>query len=250
MKIIINADDFGYSSEVNRAIVEALKNGLISSTTMLVNMPGFEEATELSKTKEFKDRIGIHLNLFEGRPLTKEMQKCKIFCDENGIYHGKKIQFFAPLKVKSGIIYNELHAQIEKAINAGIQPTHLDSHAHRHTNYLIGSMVIKLAKCFNIPSIRIHPNLNKRRNRLSKMMVVLYNRRLKRHGIKCSDFLGNIPEVTSDLPKLKGIVELIIHPVYKNQELSDLEYPGKLIQLIQPALKFKQITYKQLNIVK
>lgn len=246
MKIIINADDFGYSSDVNKAIEHAMKIGLISSTTMLVNMSGFEEGILLAKSEDFIERVGIHLNLFEGAPLTKEIQNCPIFCDKNGIFHGKKIRFYDPLIMKSSIIYNELFAQIDKAVKSGIRPTHLDSHAHRHTNYFIGNIVIKLAKQFNIPSIRIHPNLNKRKNILSKMMVTIYNVRLTKHGIKCVDYVGSIPEIKSTLPKLKGIIEVIAHPVYKNGTILDSEYNSEITQLLSPFEEFEKITYAEL----
>jgi len=245
MRIIINADDFGYSSDVNGAITEALKKGLISSTTMLVNMPGFEEAAKLTKTKDFINRVGIHLNLFEGLPLTKEMQECQIFCDKNGLYHGNRMHFLAPLKTNSSVIYNELHAQIEKAVNAGIKPTHLDSHAHRHTNYFIGNIVVRLAKEFRIPSVRIHPNLTKG-NKLLHMKVSLFNLGLKWHGIKSTDYLGNIPEVISAIHEIDGIIEMIVHPIYKNTELSDLEYPGNFTQLMAPTVNIEKISYCQL----
>lgn len=246
MKLIINADDFGYSSSINETTVNAMKNGLISSTSLLVNMSGFEEAVELSKSKEFIGRVGIHLNLFEGEPLTKEIQKHSLFCDANGHFHGKKIQFHAPLFVNSKIIYNELNAQIEKALNAGIRPTHLDSHANRHANYFIGNIVIKLAKKFDIQSIRINDNVFQRKNLLSKLMVKFYNFRLKVYGIKCADYLGTIPEVAAALPKLSGIVEVIAHPINKNGAVSDLEYEGDLSELLSPFQKIEKISYGQL----
>lgn len=256
MKLIINADDFGYSSNVNRAIEKALKSGLISSTSILVNMPGFDEAVTMAKNESFIGRVGIHLNLFEGKPLTKEMQKCSLFCDENGIFHGKidengiyqgkKLGIFAPLKIKSSIIFNELAAQIDKAINAGILPTHLDSHGQIHTNYFIGRIVIKLAKKYNITSIRINSNVYKRKRKISPIMVRLYNLRLKMHGIKCVNYLGNIPTIALALNKLSGIVEVIVHPGYRNGILVDFEWDEEFTHLLAPFLDFEKINYAEL----
>lgn len=254
--MIINADDFGYSSDRNLAIENAFKDGLISSTSLLVNMPGFEEAVALAKTKYFIGRVGIHLNLFEGIALTREMRECELFCDENGafhgqidengIYRGKKLGSTDPLKIKSGIIYNELSAQIEKALSAGIVPTHLDSHGQIHTNYFIGRIIIKLAKKYNIPAIRISSNLYKRNSKISSMATYAYNFRLKAHGIKCVDYLGNIPIITSHLSKLSGVVELIVHPVYRNGTLVDSEWEGGLSNLMAPFQKIEKISYAEL----
>lgn len=256
MRIIINADDFGYSTEVNSAIKKALQEGVISSTTMLVNMEGFEEAVAMAHTKDFKNRVGIHLNLFEGKPLTKEMKECRLFCNEygtfygekdmNGTYIGKRIRFFDPIIINQDIIYNELHAQITKAINAGINPTHLDSHAHRHTNYFIGRIVIKLAKHFRIPSIRINNNVRKTNKIFSKPLIILYNRRLKWNGIKCVDYIGTIPEITMALPKLKGVVEIIAHPILKDGASLDSEYKSDIISLLAPFKTIEKIGYADL----
>lgn len=256
MRFIINADDFGYSSKVNKAIQHAIKEGLISSTTILVNMPFFEEAVALAKRENFIDRVGIHLNLFEGKPLTREMQECRLFCDEhknfqgekdeNGVFQGKKRNIFDPLRMDSSIIYNELSAQIEKALDAGIRPTHLDSHGQLHTNFFIGNIVINLAIKYNISSIRINSNLRKRKNVFSEFEIMLYNMRIKRHGIKCVNYVGTIPEVTSRLPKLTGTVEIIVHPIFKNGTIEDAEFKQDLFQLLSPFREQVKISYAEL----
>ena len=248
MKLIINADDFGYSSDANKAIVKTLTNGLVSSTSIMANMPGFEEAVSLIKTKKMINQVGIHLNLFEGKPLTKEMQKCRVFCNDEGIfyYHSRKIKRFDTLKIPAAIIFNELSAQIEKVLNAGIIPTHLDSHGNIHTNYFIGSILIKLAKQYNIPSIRKTSNLLKRNNIFSKMMVILYNLRLQWHGFKSVNYSGTISDVTSNLNNLTGTVEVIVHPVYNNGMLFDSEEKVEFTQLVAPFQEIEKISYAEL----
>lgn len=246
MKVIINADDFGYCTDVNRAIEKAFRSGLISSTTILPNMPGFEEAAMLAKNKDFINRVGIHLNLFEGLPLTKEMQNCGIFCDEKGTFHKKKIRPFDPFWMDSKIIYNELYAQISKVLSAGIIPTHLDSHAQLHTNYFVGSIVIKLAKQFNIPSIRISSAVFKRERKISQIMVNLYNLRLKVNGFKCVNYVGAIPDVIPILHKLTGVVEVIVHPVLRNGSLIDFEHESEIGDLLTPFQEVIKISYADL----
>ena len=68
MKLIINADDFGYSNGVNYGIIDAFKNGILTSTTCLTNMPGFNHAIQLAKENPNLG-IGIHLTLTCGKPL-------------------------------------------------------------------------------------------------------------------------------------------------------------------------------------
>ena len=84
-KLIINADDFGISHEVNEAITLCFNKNYINQTTIMVNMPYVDEAVELSKDNGFSDRVGLHLNLVEGKPLTERIRDT-IFCDEHGMF--------------------------------------------------------------------------------------------------------------------------------------------------------------------
>ena len=78
-RIIINADDFGYSISINKAILEAFKNNIISTTTLLANMPGFDDACEIAQRENLTDKIGIHFNLSEGEPLTEPIKRIRKF---------------------------------------------------------------------------------------------------------------------------------------------------------------------------
>ena len=78
-KIIINADDFGMSAEANKAIVEAFEKNVISSTTLMANMSGFNEACELAHRHRLLGKIGVHLNLTSGYPLSEPIRKCCAF---------------------------------------------------------------------------------------------------------------------------------------------------------------------------
>ena len=69
--MIINADDFGYSHEVNAAVAQCFREGRINRATLLVNMPGTEEAVRMAQEEGFFDKVGLHINLTEGYPLTQ-----------------------------------------------------------------------------------------------------------------------------------------------------------------------------------
>ena len=92
-KLIVNADDFGMSAEVNRAIVEAFENNVISSTTLMANMPGFGEACELAHRHRLVSKIGLHLNLTSRYPLSSPIRRCARFCDTNGMFHARQTRF-------------------------------------------------------------------------------------------------------------------------------------------------------------
>ena len=83
MKLIINADDFGFSKSINNGIIDAYKEGLISSTTIMINMPYTCDA--ISKWKENSLLgIGLHINLTQGSPISDDV---KSLVDENNAFH-------------------------------------------------------------------------------------------------------------------------------------------------------------------
>ena len=67
-KIIVNADDFGYSEGVNHGIISAHKNGIVTSCTVMANMPGFEHGMELIKENPTL-KCGVHMTLTCYKPL-------------------------------------------------------------------------------------------------------------------------------------------------------------------------------------
>lgn len=143
--VIINADDFGYSQGINLGIIEAHKNGILSSTTMMANMPGFEHGVELAKNNP-KLGIGVHLNLTCGKPLLDNVPSLTDYKEfRNLSYYEKETE------LDEGEIYREWDAQINKIKNAGIVPTHLDSHHHINRIAPINEIFIKLAREYNLP---------------------------------------------------------------------------------------------------
>lgn len=143
-KVIFNSDDFGYSHGVNYGIVDAYQRGILTSTTLMANMPGFEHAVKL---KEFPDLgVGVHLTLTCGRPLLKNVDS---LTDEGRF---KQLSFYTqPFEVDGDQLYQEWNTQIQKIYRAGIIPTHLDSHHHTHTFGMNQEIVIALAKKYDLP---------------------------------------------------------------------------------------------------
>lgn len=237
MYLIINADDFGMSKEVNHAIRNCFYRGMISSTSLLVNMPGFEEAVQMIKEDSiFQNRVGIHLNLFEGVPLTSAMKENLLYCNEHGMFRYLQghISFLAPRSIARTIVYDELKAQIVKALDSGLIPTHLDSHAHYHSNWFVGKTVIDLAKEFHIPYIRTSPNLADC-SRKKHLINCIFNRRrrLSKYGLKKCDYMGNVVEIEKNLSRIKGWCEMMIHPTTREDGvIIDAEFQKPLDDLL------------------
>src|ERR1700732_1931642 len=99
IKLIVNADDFGYSRGVNFGIIDSHMRGIVNSSTMMMNMPGTGHAIELAK--EYPSlQVGIHLVLTCGKPLLQDVHS---LVDENG--HFKKLK---QIREKNDIVLDEL----------------------------------------------------------------------------------------------------------------------------------------------
>ena len=223
--IIINADDFGLNSSANKAIVESFDNGYINSTTIMSNMPGFDEAIELAHKHKLMGKIGIHLNLTEGNPLIKNNEfLCLLFNTTN--LKKKKRRLFFLSKEEKKIIFKELSSQIEKVQNNGIEITHIDTHHHAHEVWPITQIILDLSRTYHIRSIRILNNLNSSTSSYKNFYRNFVNGRIKLKDKNYSDFFGNQLQTFSHFKvnpsfcKSKKL-EIMVHPDYNNGILID-----------------------------
>ena len=154
-RVIVNADDFGLCEGVNRAIVEAHTNGVLTSATIMANMPAAEEAVEIAGRLPNLG-VGVHLNLTEGQPVSKT-DDVRLLLNTDGQFGCSigKLSLFSLISPKfRKAIKTELAAQVQWVVDRGIKPTHLDSHKHIHSFPVIYPIVCGLAKRFGIAAIR------------------------------------------------------------------------------------------------
>ena len=154
-KLIINADDFGLCKGVNKAVIEAHTTGVLTSATIMANMPESDEAIAIAK-KTPTLGVGVHLNVIDGKPLSSD-SIVKLLLDDNGEfkYSAYKLAFKSLLSKKIlRAIEVELAAQISSIINRGVKPTHLDSHKHFHCFPPVYRIVCSLAAEFGIGAVR------------------------------------------------------------------------------------------------
>jgi len=147
MKLIVNADDFGLSRGVNFAIVDAMQYGIVRSTTLMASGFAFDHAVELGKSNP-KLGIGIHLTLTWGYPL---LSGHKTLVDEQGQFHKLAYVEENAGSLDPDEIEKEFSAQIERVLESGIDPTHLDSHHHVHMLKENKKMIKKIAHKYNLP---------------------------------------------------------------------------------------------------
>ena len=130
--IIVTADDLGISPGVTQGILEAHREGVVRSTSLLVTFPGAEEAAALARAERGLE-VGLHLDLVGGRPVT-DPAKIPSLVDADGAFHtlGEFGTRLLSGRVRLAEIATEVRAQVAQAREWGIEPLAWDSHRHTH----------------------------------------------------------------------------------------------------------------------
>jgi len=154
-RLIVNADDFGFTRGVNAGIVRAYKTGIVTSTTIMANGEAFEDAIELVRTNPGLG-VGCHLAVVGGRPVA-EPSRVPSLVDDEGALPATLTQLMIKLargSVSTDEIAREFRSQLERVALAGIQPTHLDTHKHSHTHPQVMKALARVAAEFGIKCVR------------------------------------------------------------------------------------------------
>jgi hopanoid biosynthesis associated protein HpnK len=155
-KVIVNADDFGLSPGVNRGIIAAFRDGVLSSTTLMANMPSFDEAVQLAKENPGLG-VGVHLSLIWGAPVTPA-NKVPSLVERDGSFpanaKGLALRYVTG-RLADAEVRTELRAQLRRVVDAGLKPTHVDTHKHIHCLPRVLDAVIAVAAEMGIDKIRL-----------------------------------------------------------------------------------------------
>ena len=218
-RLIINADDFGFTCDVNAGIIHAHREGVLTSTTLMATGDAFDDAVRLAHETPSLD-IGCHLVLIQGHALTTGER----FPETPREVIQRMLQPGARSRVDK-----ELRAQIKKIVAAGIRPTHLDSHKHTHIVPAIFRIVVRLAQEFAIPYVRLPLDRTAPYGRMPCTILDPYYRRMARgRNVRMTDhFLGfrltgslNENSLRAALATLQqGTTEFMCHPGFLGEEL-------------------------------
>jgi predicted glycoside hydrolase/deacetylase ChbG (UPF0249 family) len=143
IRLIVNADDFGFTRDVNAGIVEAHRYGILTATTLMANGDAFDDAVALAAENPSLD-IGCHLALVQGRSVRDPARELPASLPDllRALLRGE-----VP-------VYDEIAAQVRKILAAGIRPSHLDTHKHTHLLPPVLDAVARAAHEFGIPWVR------------------------------------------------------------------------------------------------
>ena len=241
VKVIINADDYGIDPEATKAITDCMDKGWVTNTTLMVNMPSCEEAVRQARDNGHLDRIGLHVNIYEGVPLTERIRECREFCDESGRFNfrfmsGGFHRSFLPLKsADADALREEVVAQFERYLELGLPVKHFDAHHHCHVVPRVIPTVFGVARKYGFKSVRRPPNLDVRVKLRSKiyrpMNEAIRMMLIRPYGFSYTDYMGGIDDVRTRFDN-RGFrngdtIDLMVHPVYMKNGKNDLS--GEII---------------------
>ena len=278
MKLIINADDFGMSKTVNEAIIDGYKNGILSSTCIMANMPAFEHAVKsLERMPDIG--LGIHLNIIERKTMLQQASRendSKLY-DKDGKFNNGFLQMI--IKSFDDDFMVEVEHEFRKQIETVLKytkPDHIDSHVHTHAIPKIFELVCKLAKEYGIPRIRtqfeypysaknhkdwFNPQyyINLIKICILNVFTVINRGTLYKYGLKSNDrvigvgYTGMMDKDTilSGIEASKDcdcVLEVICHPDLNEERNSNRkEYSAVTDKELQEKIKeYNVITYREL----
>jgi predicted glycoside hydrolase/deacetylase ChbG (UPF0249 family) len=156
-RLIVNADDFGFTSGVNRAIVEAHTHGVVTSSTLMANGRAFAQAVQLAATNP-RLSIGCHIVLIDGAPVLDAGHLRSLVSQSSGLRFRDSLKAFAARAIAGRIdpdeVTAEATAQIRKIQSAGIVVSHIDTHKHTHLFPAILRPLLRAAAACGVRAIR------------------------------------------------------------------------------------------------
>lgn len=157
--MIVNADDFGFTSGVNRAIIEGHRRGIVTSSTLMANGRAFAEAAQLARTVPNLS-VGCHAVLIDGEPVLdpRQIPTLASNADAGAARFRDGLKSFAVRAVARRLdpeqVEAEVRAQIRKIQSTGIVVSHIDTHKHIHLFPQVLHPLLRAARACGVRAIR------------------------------------------------------------------------------------------------
>ena len=222
--LIITADDFGISKEVNEAVEDGHKNGVLTAASLMVAEPFAMDAVERAKGMP-RLGVGLHVALSRARPAS-DPKDIPDLIDDSGLLRenlvGAGFRFFFLPHVRRQLA-TEIKAQFDAFTGTGLPLDHVNAHNHLHLHPTVLSIILKLGKSYGMRAIRLPKDQNAKG--LGALCLTpwltLMQARIAKHGVLHNDTLLGLDETgfldTTAMIKLidnlpDGTTELMCHP--------------------------------------
>ena len=244
VRLIVNADDFGLTAGVNRAVAELNAAGVLTSTTLMARAMASDQAIELARTTPGLG-VGCHVVLTDGEPVLAWERIPSLIDQKTGAFLPTLSGFLTRLftgKINGTEIEAEVRAQIECLQTKGLKLTHIDTHKHTHMFPNVLRPVLRAARSCGVHAIRnpfeprwaIRATLGAPWLRLAQVSALRWlapvcRRMIAEEGLKTTD--GTVAVAGTgilDAPTLRTMVqqmpegtwELVTHPGYNDADLA------------------------------
>jgi hopanoid biosynthesis associated protein HpnK len=243
-RLILNADDFGLTAGVNRAIVELHRAGVLTSASLMARSTATDEAIELAPATPSLG-VGCHVVLVDGEPVLHAQELPTLVDPRTGRFHPTQSAFFK-LLITGRIHYSEIEAETTAQIillqNRGLHLTHIDTHKHAHMFPAVLRPVLRAAKAAGIRVVRnpfepawsrrvTHgaPWLRRAEVLLLRLLEPTFRRIVAAEGFTTTDgVIGVLAAGTLDSTTVSSLLrnlpegtwELVTHPGYNDSDLA------------------------------
>jgi chitin disaccharide deacetylase len=253
-RLIVNADDFGLTGGVNRAILELHRSGLLTSATLMARAAATEEAIEIAKSTPSLG-VGCHVVLVDGEPILSGIHDIPNVADPAyGRFEPTLLQFLLTIypweqnpwpwfgaSTAEKVDYQieiEARAQIQSLQQRGVTLTHIDTHKHTHMFPRVLRPVLRAARSCGIRavrnpfepawSVRATPNAPFTRRaqvKLLRLLAARFHRIVAEEGFTTTaGALGVLATGTLDAPTVRSLVAAI--PADASQTFELVTHPG------------------------
>jgi predicted glycoside hydrolase/deacetylase ChbG (UPF0249 family) len=245
-RLILNADDFGLTPGINRAIAELHQAGVLTSATLMATGAAFDDAVAIAHSHPTLG-VGCHITLVDGIPVAHPQSIPSLLGGDGKTLRSSLVDFIQALlrgEIREDDIEREAAAQVQKLQRAGIDVTHLDTHKHTHLFPAVARPLLHVAQRAGIGAIRnpfepaftralghgglirrlqIHA-LNRQRPRFMRIPQILHAHVVTTDGTLCISATGQLnartlSETLAALPP-EGLFELCCHPGYNDKDLA------------------------------
>ncbi len=262
--VIISADDFGISEEVNEAVEVAHRNGILSTTSLMVAAPATADAVRRARALP-NLHVGLHVVLVNGRPALAP-ERIPLLVDRDGnfatdLFRAGVNFFFRPGVRKQ--LEDEIDAQFRAFAVTGLTLDHANAQNHMHVHPTVLSILLKVGSRYGLRAVRIpfEPFVSSWRSMRNAMpqrfanavflapWLTLMKARLRAAGITTNDFvfgMNDTGHMTKDrvlqfIPHLpRGISEMYFHPATRRWDgalgMDDYDFSGEYEALVDPSV--------------
>lgn len=262
-QLIVTADDFGLAAAVNEAIERGHREGILSTTSLMVAAPATQDAVERARRLPTL-RVGLHVVLVNGRPALPPEQ-VPLLVDEGGTFDSDLGRagvryFFTPGIRKQ--LEAEIRAQFEAFAATGLPLDHVNAQNHLHVHPTVLSLILKVGREYAVRAIRIprepfwpswravrtHAGARFANSAFLLPWLTLMRLRLRLAGIATNDYVFGMIDTGHMTPERvraylgnlpSGVSELYVHPAthtWPEAFPPDYDFAGEFAALVDPQV--------------